>query len=174
MLAANIRIGIVLPIVFTGTNLITFALAFKWGDKKFEKSDMVNAAMAGLALVAWAVFGPEQALIAMFAAKVCVTVAVFRKMLRCPGTEDILSLVLSEAAAVLSVAGVTMAGLLTFPVLGGPIIGLINCSFLFGLALIQRKLSGSQVPALAGKTLRQTRPIWPVFPKAAPEFSLTA
>jgi len=145
MYASGTMIGILLPIIFTFTNIITLTLAFRCGRSEFAKTDIINAAVAVAALGVWVAFGAEKALIAMFVAKISANMAIFTKLQRNPGTEDILSWVISEFAAVFSLTGIMLTGVLTLPVLGGPVISLLNCTMVTVLALVQRQKAGQPV-----------------------------
>jgi len=139
MFLAGARAGMVLPIGFVFTGTITFYLAIKYGRVTFAKSDIINAGIAVAAIGSWLLLGPRVALVAMALANLTSVSAVFRKLLRHPGTEDSLSWVMVFVATCCSIIAILLEGAYDPAVLFVPIVGLVAFGSVAGLTLFQQR-----------------------------------
>ena len=176
-------VAVIMPMIFIGTNIVTLALAFKYGDAQFGKSELANALIALGAIAAWIVMGPQAAIIGVSVARVSSTTAIFRKLYRNPGTEDLLSWSLSEVGAVFSMAAILAAGVINFNVLAVPTISLLGCGIILALALVQRQREMQRTPAAVLEYRRQSHYYTPMvwleehhfpFVHSHTDFDLTA
>lgn len=126
MAAAGTRSGLVLPTAFVLTNIGTLALAIKYGHARFTKSDVVNASLAAASLIAYLLFGPYVALIAMAVVTTSSCRSVIAKLRDYPGTEDPLSWLMVAGATLASTGAIIAEGSATAGLLFLPAVNLVN------------------------------------------------
>jgi len=161
MAAAGTRSGMVLPIALVITNLMTLLLAIKYGHARFTKSDMVNASLAAAGLVAYLVFGPYVALIAMAVVLTSSTRSVISKLRAHPGTEDALSWLMVGAAMVFSAAAIVVEGSASVGVLFLPTVSVINILAVSVFAIGPHRIA-SKLGIMRDAVQQASRPAAPI------------
>ena len=104
MLASGAGGGAALNVAFAATSYITLVLSFKHGLRNRATLDVPLAILATASLAAWAVAGPEVAIVLAASVIVIGYVSCIAKLWRNPGTEDPLAWSLTTAGAVCSLA----------------------------------------------------------------------
>jgi len=142
MAAAGTRAGMVLPIAFVLSNILSVSLAIKFGHSRFTKSDAVNASLAAVALVAYLLFGPYVALAAMAVVTTASCRSVIQKLRDYPGSEDALSWVMVAGAMLASLGAILAEGAVNPLVLFQPTVSLVNVLLVSVYAIGPERLLG--------------------------------
>ena len=131
MAATGARAGLVMPIAFASTGLVTLMLAIKYGHSGFTKLDVFGGVVAAVALVAFWLVGPSVALVALAVAQSAGVSTIWAKLRRHPGSEDKLAWVMVFLSAVFTVLAIFAEGVVTPAVLFVPLVSTVS----FGIVL---------------------------------------
>jgi len=137
MAATGARAGLVMPIAFAFTGLLTLGLAMKYGHSGFTKLDIFSASLAAIALIAFLVVGPLVALVALAIAQSAGVSTVWTKLRRYPGSEDRLAWVMVFLSAVFTVLAIFAEGVVYPAAVFVPLVSTLTFGVVLATTLIQ-------------------------------------
>jgi hypothetical protein len=149
MLISGNTNGIVLPVVFLVTGLLTLALSIKYGIGGLTRMDIIAASVAAAAIAAWFILGTEGAVIGTNTAQATALIATFNKLRKNPGTEDLVSWSIGGVAALTSLIAVPVSGVYTMATMVLPVRCVLSCLVILTLAFVQYRRNHAQVAAHA-------------------------
>jgi len=150
MAATGARAGLVMPIAFAFTGLLTLGLAVKYGHSGFTKLDRFSATVAGASLIAFWLVGPLVALVALAVAQSAGVSTVWSKLRRHPGSEDRVAWVMVFLSAVFTVLAILAEGVAYPAVLFVPAVSMVAFGAVLSLILVQHRMA-TVASANAGK-----------------------